>query len=423
MAIAIGCGTTMPATVRAQPSLPDAATLEQLGRLTQGFEVRDEQVTLAGRAAIPLRFVLKPQAASPDRLIAATKAALTRLGAWHGRLPHTELTVIDLPRSSGLANTSLPGVIVVATPAFAQSADRAVERTLFASVARQYWQVPPASEPSRRWLGEGLASYVAVRGIHEELTGQHTADVSLFGGFFSLPVGALSWSLPASDPRPQVRRFAEVEELLTPPVSQAQRAALALHTLERYLGWAAMQQAVEAFQARWQSEAAGPADLAAIVSAQRGIDLHWFFDQAFRVDARFDYGLASFSSEPTSDTDGEFETRVSLQRFGDAVFAGTSEAREPLQAGRSLKVRTRFENGEAIDDWWDGRDETMELVYRGPARAAWSSVDPGAVLLLDGNRANNTRSMTAPWTGGVARLAAVWMVWLQDVMLASSALL
>jgi len=423
LAIAIGCGITMPVIGRAQSSATDTATATELAALTQGFEVRDEVVTLEGRPPIRVRFLLKPEAARPDRLIAATRAALARLGEWHGPLPSTDLTVMDVPRGSGLAGTSLPGLIVVATPPFDSALDRTVERTMYAAVAKQYWQVRPGSEPSRRWLGDALASYVAVRGIHEELAPQHTAAAALFGGSVSWPIRPLAWSLPVTDPRPQVRYFAEVDELIAAPRSEARRAALALHTLERWLGWAAMQQAIESFQARWQARGAGPADLAAIVSEQRGTDLRWFFDEAFRFDARFDYGIVSLRSEANASAPGEYQTSVSVQRFGDGVFAGTAEPSGPLQAARSLKVRTLFADGAVVEEWLDGRDAAMEWVYEGSSRARLASVDPEALLLLDGNRANNTRSVDAPFTQTGVHLTAAWLIWLQDVMLGSSALL
>jgi len=423
LAIAIGCGITVPVIGSAQSSATATPMPSELAALTQGFEARDELVAREGRPALEVRFLIKPKAANPGRLIAATRAAVARLGDWHGPLPFAHLTVIDVPRGSGLAGTSRPGVIVIATPAFDSALDHAVERTLYAAVARQYWPVPPGSEPSRRWLGDGLASYVAVRGIHEELAAQHTAAALMFGGSVSWPIRPVAWSLPASDPRPRVRDFTEVDDLITAPRAEARRAALTFHTLERLLGWAATQQAVESFQRRWHSGDAGPADFAALISEQRGIDLRWFFDEAFRFEARFDYGLSNFSTELAAGTPAQYETRVSLQRSGEAVFAGTAEPRAPLLAARALKVQTRFADGTVVEDWWDGRDASLELVYAGPSPARVASVDPAAMLLLDDNRANNTRRLEAGFTEVGVRLAASWLIWLQDVMLVSSALL
>ncbi len=393
----------------------------QLAALTQGYEVREETMDRAGQPPVRLRFVLKPETSHrATQLVAITKAALRRLGEWHGPLAQTDLTVIDVPWNNAVAGASFPGVLVTAMSALSVPAEHALTRSVYAAVARQYWQVPATAGTARQRLGEGIAAYVAVRGIHEELARGHAASLRVAGGFLSYPVRWVPWSLPPADPRPPVRHFTEVEGVAPP--AEAQRVALALFTLERYLGWPALQQALERLQSRWHTSDAGSAELAAILSEQRGADMRWFFDAALSFGDRFDYAIASFSSEPSS-VAGEYETRVSVRRIGDGVFAGTAEPRGPLQAARSLQVLTRFDDGTAIEEWWDGREASAEFVYAGPSRAQLASVDPEAVLLLDDNRANNTRALSPGFTETSLRFTASWLIWLQDVMIVSSALL
>lgn len=399
---------------------------------TQGYDVREERVAAGGDVPLTLRLMIKPEAVGrATRLRDATTSALGRLGEWYGPFPRRELTVIDARWDGSLVGTSYPGVIVVATRLLEPASDLGLERAVIAALARQYWLVPLGADLSQQRLGAGLAVYAGVRGIHEALEGRHFSTQRFFGDFVPHISRSVLWSPSPVDPRPKLRHFTEVERSTevawragtAAPLAEAVRVALALHTLERYLGPPAMQQAMAAFQLRWQAGAAGPDDLIAIVNEQRGTDMRWFFDQALRFDATFDYGITSFSSELRPGAEGEFETRVSLQRFGDGVFAGTAGPRVSLQAARSLKVVTRFQDDGAVEDWWDGREATMDLVYRGPVRAVSSSVDPEAMLLLDADRSNNTRASTAPVSEVGARLTAFWLLWLQDVMLASSALL
>lgn len=436
LAIVIACGPTSPTAMQAPPlrGAPDDGVTVRLAEITRGFEIRDEQFAPAGQPPIALRFVLKPEtAARAQRLIDATKSALARLGEWHGPFPRAGLQVIDAPWNSPWVGASYPGVVVTAARMFEPESDRSLERTLIGAIARQYWEVPAGSEPARQWLGEGLALYAGVRGIHEELEGRHFASARLFGGFVPFTSRSLQWSHTPTDPRPQIRHFAEIDQPAeapwrswsAAPYAEAQRVALALHTLERYLGWPAMQQVLEAFQARWRSGAAGPGDLASVIGEQRGRDVRWFFDEALRFEARFDYGILAFSSEPAGPAPaGTYETRVSLRRFGDGVFAGTSEpAVGAFANARSLLVVTRFDDGSVVEDWWDGRTAELDLTYQGPSRAISTSVDPDAVLLLDEDRSNNSRTLTAAMTPTGARLVASWFLWLQDAMLASTALL
>lgn len=422
-AIAIACGTIAPAAITLQPvGAASDDPLAQLTALTRGYEVRDEALDRAGQPPLRLRLVLKPETADRAPALAAiTKAVLLRLGAWHGPLTQSALTIVDVPWNSPFSAASFPGVLVTTMSALPVRGDRALVRAVYGAVARQYWQVPATAARARQTLGEGIAAYVAVRGIHEELARGHDASLRLAGGFLSYPLRRLPWSLPATDPRPPVHHFAEVAA--GAPEAEAQRVALALWTLDRYLGWPALQQALEVLQSRWHTGDAGPADLAAILSEQRGTDMRWFVDAALGAERRFDYGIASFTSVASVTTPGEYETRLSVQRFGDGVFAGTAEPQGPLQAARSLKVQTRFADGTVIDDWWDGRDASMELAYASPSPAVLASVDPDAMLMLDGRRANNTRALEARITGAGVRLIASWLLWLQDVMLWSSALL
>ncbi len=394
----------------------------QLAALTQGYQVREETVDRIGQPPLAIRFVLKPETADrAPELMAATKAALLRLGEWHGQATWTGLTVFDLPWNSALLGASLPGALFTSMSALPAPADRTLVRSVFAAVAQQYWHLPPTAGLARQRLGEGIAAYLAVRGIHEELAAGHAASLRVAGGFLSYPIVRLRWSLPPADPCPPVRHFTEVGG--DAPSAESQRVALALFTLERYLGWPALQQALAALYSRWHTSDAGSADLAAILSEQRGADMRWFFDAALGVEARFDYAIASFSSEPSAAVAGEYETRVSVRRIGDGVFAGTAEPPGPLQAGRSLKVLTRFDDGTFVEEWWDGREASAEFVYAGPSRARLASVDPEAMLLLDDDRANNTRVLNPELTETGMRFTASWLVWLQDVMLWSSALL
>jgi hypothetical protein len=194
--------------------------------------------------------------------------------------------------------------------------------------------------------------------------------------------------------------------------------------MERYIGWPSMQQALEAFQQRWRAAPAGPADLAAIIGEQRGRDVRWFFNEALRFDARFDYGVDVFTSErDRTAATALFDTRVSLRRSGDGVFAGTAEPQDPYATSRSLLVATWFEDGTVVHEWWDGRTEALDLRYTSPARATSVSVDPDAILLLDEDRSNNSRTLSVRLTDTGASLAIRYILWLQDVMLTSATLL
>lgn len=391
--------------VLAQPAGPD------LDRLSAGLETRVERYAPDGRSPVEIRFLLKPGAAvQAERVVDMTLAALRRFDDWFGPYPLDRLTVIDVHWPSDLVGAAYPGVVVASTRWLAPARDRSLERTLIGAIARQYR--PGAAAPG--WFAEGLTLYAGTRAIHEELEGRNFATPRYFGGFVPFPIRSVALSRRPTDPRPPVRHFPELDQPESAPWrfaptsggGPAERTAIALHTLERYIGWPALQQALAALREQGSAANASPAGLAAVVSAQRGGDLVWFFSEAFRLDARFDYSVEGLTSEPSAAA--TFATRVSLRRLGNGVFAGA----------RSLPVLVSFEDGSEVREWLDGRVEHQELAYTSASRAVSVHVDPEAMLLLDADRSNNTRTLRQPLNVVGARLAASWLIWLQDVMLA-----
>ncbi len=400
--------------------------------MTAGLESRVERYTPDGQPPVELRFFLKPGAGEQaQRMVDTTIAALRLLGDWFGPYPFPHLTVIDAPWRSPLAGAAYPGIAITSTRWIAPVTDVALERALIGAIARQYWLAVTPEDAPHRWLEEGLVLYSGTRAIHEGLAGRNFATHRFFGGFIPFTTRSLSWSPNPADPRPRLRHFSELEEpanapwraWTTAPGSEAQRAALAIHTLERYAGWPALQQALFAVRERGRTNAMTLADLSEIASEQRGRDLSWFFTEAFRFDARFDYAIVGFASDSMPDEPSRFATKVELRRLGDAVFAGTNEARvAPFETARSLPVTVAFEDGTSVSDWWDGRDAGHRFHYVSRSRAVRASVDPDAVLLLDADRGNNTRTLHPGIDPIGAMLGFHWLVWLQDLMLTYTAI-
>jgi hypothetical protein len=409
--------TAWPATAGqpATDSLPPA-----LAAITSRLELRVERIERADRPPIELRIWLNPGAgAQVERIIAISTRALTMLDAWFGPYPYPSLSVIDSGWRGESTGESSPGVVTAATRWLTLARDRALERSLVAGIARQYWQAVRPTEGGA--LQEGLAIYSGTRAIHETLEGNHIATLRFFGDFVPFPIRSLSLSPNPAEPRPRLRRFAEVDER-APAGGEARRAAIGLLTLERFLGWPALQQALSTFRDGLRQGRQPPA-LADVVSAQRGTDVSWLFSEAFSSQRRFDYGIGAVTTSASSDARLPFRTGVVFQRFGDAVFAGAAlpPAGDPARL-RSLPVLLRFADGSEAREWWDGRDAEWRVTYDSPAPAVLVAVDPERMLVLDDELSNNTRALQPGLFMTGIRLACHWALWLQDAMLSYAGL-
>jgi hypothetical protein len=147
-----------------------------------------------------------------------------------------------------------------------------------------------------------------------------------------------------------------------------------------------------------------------VLTAQRGGDVSWFFSEAFTPEKQFDYAVDSLTNEAV---DAKFLVRVNLRRLGDGVF-GSSD----LSRGPSLPVVVTFADGSEVTERWHGGQESLSLEYAAATPAVRAAVDPDAIVLLDRNRVNNVRRLTAaPITSVSLRATAAWLTWLEDLVL------
>jgi hypothetical protein len=76
-----------------------------------------------------------------------------------------------------------------------------------------------------------------------------------------------------------------------------------------------------------------------------------------------------------------------------------------------------FDNGEQVDELWDGEALWHEFTYTRPMRARSAVVDPDRQLVLDMNFTNNSRTLAPRAPAAAVKWSLKWMVWLQDALL------
>jgi hypothetical protein len=384
-----------------------------------------ETVAIDGIPPIELTIFSNGNRAAVARLSATAERALRVLVEWLGPLQRTDLTVVDLPWGVGTPGASYANVVETRMRLLSPARDLTAERSLVAALTRQFWLTGDEGDPFFR---EGLVIYIATRGIHHAVVeGRNLASPRFLGGFVPLPIRSLALSQNLAGPRPLLGEF---DEVLQPPDAPwrsapagegtpARRAAVALRSLERIVGWPAMQQALAEVRLRAAASPLTPELFAAVLTEQRGVSTEWFVRDLVRSGDPIDYAVGEIRNEQSA---GKIRTTIIVDRRGAGVFAGTDDARSAGPA-RTFAVMARFADASEGRAFVDGRDERTELVFDSQSRAVSALIDPDELVLIDADRTNNGRWLVRPPADRMGlRLVLNWMIWLQSAMLTYTAI-
>ena len=390
--LAAGVSLTPPAaTAQALDGFPDSRFIEVREPLFPHYPI--DRFRIAREAG-----------AQTERVVNTTHAAVALLSDWFGSAP-PPITVAGVPWRGSLSGTSRLGMVTTPLRWLTPVRDQSTERALIGGLVRWYWT---GGFPADSSFDEALLLYVGTRAVHQLLEGSNFAATRSFGGIVPFPLRSLLLSPPVADPRPRVWGFEELE----PPggeSAEVRRGVTALQTLERYIGWPTMLEAISARAVRIDAGA-----FATALSEVRGTDMRSLVAECLRADAVFDYSLDGLQSSPGSS--GLIETTVTITRRGSGRFAiGNGEA--------TIPVLVRFADGTEARDYFDGAAPSASLSYSTKAPAVSARIDPDVMLLLDVNRENNAIVRDAPMSLLGVRLALHWMTWLQNAMLSYTALL
>lgn len=405
---ALAGGTVLAATRELTPQWASQADLPaHHASVKLGDRTVDVIVKSAQESAVPL-------------MRETVERSLTRFEEWFGPLDATQLTVVDLPWNVDGPGASYPSIVATRARLFRPVRDLVAERALIAGVARQFWFA--GHDDPDAWFREGLAIYTATRGIHAILEGRNFAAPRFFGDFVPFPIRSLMLSPNMPGTRPLLRGFDDILQPAEAPWrfasaatgTPSRRADSALRTLERAIGWPAMQQALSETRSR-TAGAVTPEVLMSVVAEQRGVTMDWFRRDVVRGNEPIDYAVERLRVEGA-------RTIVTVRRQGAGVFAGTDQPRSS-GAARSLPVLVRFIDGSETRGYVDGRDASTELVFESAVPAALVMIDPDETVLMDADRSNNTRLLgKVPVQRTGLRLMMNWMMWLQNAMLTATAI-
>jgi aminopeptidase N len=208
------------------------------------------------------------------------------------------------------------------------------------------------------------------------------------------------------------------------------RPALALRTLESYLGAETMARVMRTYQQRWRYRHPSTRDFIDVVNEISGQDMNWFFDQFFYSSNVADYEVSDISSEPVVgkagvyDEDGKRNTYLEqdaaklAEKSKSKLYRSTVVVRRLGEALAPVDVVIRFDNGEAVERSWDGKYRWVKFVFEKPSKVTSAEVDPQRKLALEANFTNNSR-LAEPDNRAAAKWYIRWIFWLENLFFAA----
>ena len=349
------------------------------------------------------------------RIEAAARESVRWFREWLGP-PPPGMAIVDRDSSERPRGTAT--VVTLDLPWLSAPSTMDIESRVTFGLARAWWP-GWARDPAARPIVDGLAWYLQSR-VTAELFDVafrrpgHSADaLHYFGGTIPWAVPALVRGLWTAGLGTEVPPGAG---LLT------SRIALAFGTIERLVGWPAVEGALTALAPRAIAGAMTPGEIEQVMSSAVGYPLSWLMEPV-RGGRGFDYAIDAVTSVPC---DGKpcWRTTIVVGHRGDAAFTGVSgEPVGPYEQGSALSVLVRFDDGAEAEARWDGRTSNRTFVFESAKPAAQVQLDPSGLLLLDRHALDHAWQAVPDTSVPLTWWIAWWLLWMQDATLSHTALL
>ncbi len=350
------------------------------------------------------------------RIEAAARESVRWFREWLGP-PPPGIVIVDRESSAGPREAAMQ--VTLDLPWLSAPETMDVESSVAFGLARAWWP-GWTRDVSARPVVDGLAWYLQSRVTAELFNAGfrrpgHSADsVRYFGG-------TIPWVFPTLVRGPWTaglgRQVPPDADVLT------SRVALAFGTIERLVGWPAVEAALSALAPRATAGPMAPDEIDQVISSAVGYPLSWLLEPA-RQGRRFDYAIDAVSTVPCQ---GQpcWRTTVVIANRGDAAFSG---ANVPETAGRydqgdALVVLLRFDGGAEATARWDGRAVSRTFAFESATPPIEVQLDPAGLLLLDRNALDHSWRAEADTTVRLTKWIAWWLLWMQDAALSHTALI
>ena len=427
---------------------PDFLKLERVFRAEREVTPQELQ-TVATRHNIPIEearltdvkvtLLLQPEhAGQAERHFHSAFQAIKWFGLWYGHYPHRTLTIVDPPHNgSGAGGMEYPTFITAGTSWLTTPNDGDPEEVVVHEFGHQFWQGQVGSnEFEAAWMDEGFNTYSTGK-VMDLVYGRRNLGLSAFG----IPLGWYS-SLPTMSsletnraayvgggPKldDMARSSWQYRSTISYGLNSYMRSGLMMSTLENILGSDTMERVMRDYQQKYRYRHPSPSDF--IDMFHNAPEVRNYFEQTLYGSNVIDYKVDEVTSKPVKALIGVFDkdgakvtvTQTVAEKIDkarkqkDTDYFNTVYIRRDGEVVLPVEVRVTFDNGEIVNEKWDGAYRWIKYEYTRNSKVKQVMVDPGRKLALDVNFSNN--SWTAePDLGVIVKWSSSLLFWIQNVL-------
>ncbi|MBW6500546.1 MAG: M1 family metallopeptidase [Bacteroidales bacterium] len=343
-----------------------------------------------------------------DRQFTAVKYALRYLTDNVGPYPWPHLTVVDPPSfGAGAGGMEYTTLFTSASAYKMPSWIHLPEMVTIHEFGHAYFMgIIASNEFEEPWLDEGVNSFWEVR-IVDHYYGKNSglidnphlkvsdAAVSRIG-YTTSPVKQLvsnnesAWNYPRG----------------SYSIMSYNKAATWLLTLMGIVGEETMNEIFREYYRLWAFRHPSGKDFVDVVNKvvarihgdRFGSDMNWFFEQALYGTAVCDYKVAGIRNTSEPESDGFYKSVADIERVGEMMLP--------------VEVLIRFDDGDEITEFWDGKSRFVSFQYTGPRKIESVKIDPEFKIRMDINFVNNSMTIE-PDLVPVRRMAGRLMIVIQ----------
>ncbi len=353
-----------------------------------------------------------------DRYFTAVENSLKFFENNIGNYPYQTITLVDVPRTCAAGGMEYPTLFTVGAELFSPKETHQPESVTVHEFSHQFFYGLVANnEVYEAWLDEGFTTYITEK-ILNEFYGKEIVSFKLAGyvpfygmnlhSFSGIPVVYTLSNIYSAEGARYLQSYYNnitVGSIVDTSYKQPTRAsyvinsynkpALALLSLERYLGYSKMMGILKEYFALFKFKHPKAKDFKSVVLNKSGEDTDWFFKNIIEGSYYFDYKIKSL----TPKSDNRYE--IFAERSGDGFFKNEIAL---------------FTDKDTLYRYWNSDERWKIFTFKTDNEVIGAEIDPWRKNLLDINFANNSITLK-PRYGASISMAMRWLFWIQNALM------